>query len=329
MSVFFQLTRNTFRECLREPVFFLILGSALLMIGFLPAVTLFVFSRQVWMVVDSALALTLLLGFTAAALSATQCIRREMTNGTVLLLLSKPVSRFAYISAKVCGIAAAQFVFGVICCTAASIAAAAASNHFHFDALGLLIFFLIFAGCAVFGALRNYFAGVSFCASCIAALFLILPPYCIFFYSRTRMVAESGIDAAGYTTFVPFSSIFPALVLIVLAVILMGVIASVFAAKFSFLANLLFCLALFLGGLVSGPWLKKMFGEDSFAAALLGSLIPNWQHFWMSSALMNKVPIPAAYLVWSACYVLLYGTVCTLWAAVWFQNTELAKDSRV
>ncbi len=329
MSVFFQITRNTFRECLREPVFFLILATALLMIGFLPAVTLFVFSRQVWMVLDSALALTLLLGFAAAALCASQCIRREMMNGTVLLLLSKPVSRFTYIAAKVSGIVAAQFVFAVICCSAAAIASVIAANHFNFDAAGMLFFFLVFAGCAVFGAVQNYFSGASFCASCISGLFITLPVYGVIIYQKTRSLIASSPELPGYSTFLEFSRLFPALVLIVMALILMGIIASVFAAKFSFLANLLFCLTLFLAGLVSGPWLKASFSGGSFVAALLGSLIPNWQHFWMSEALMNGSEIPVSYLIWNGAYVLLYGVICTLWAAVWFQNTELAKDSRV
>ncbi len=328
MPVFFQLTRNTFRECLREPVFFLILLSAVFVIGFLPAVTLFVFNRQLWMVLDSALALTLLLGFAAAALCASRCIRREMTNGTVLLLLAKPVSRFTYIAAKVTGIAAAQFVFGVICCAATATAAAVAFNYFRIDLAGMLLFFALCAGCAVFGALRNYFAGVSFCSSCTSAMFLTLPVYCGIIYFQVSLIADAP-EVQGYSAFLPFPQLFPALVLIVLALILIGMISSAFAAKFSFAANLLFCLILFLAGLVSAPWLKSVFGDQSFFGSFLGTLIPNWQHFWMSSALMSGAYIPASYVLWTALYVFIYGVICVLWAAAWFQNTELAKDSRV
>lgn len=111
MAVFHQLTLNAFRECLREPVYFLTLIVAVLLIGAMPATTLFVFRQQLWMVLDNALALTLLLGFIAAVLCSTHCIRREMTNGTVLLLLSKPVSRISFIASKVIGIDVAMAVF--------------------------------------------------------------------------------------------------------------------------------------------------------------------------------------------------------------------------
>ena len=39
----FQLARNTFKECLRGPVFFLILFTAVVMIGLFPSLAMFVF----------------------------------------------------------------------------------------------------------------------------------------------------------------------------------------------------------------------------------------------------------------------------------------------
>ncbi len=329
MLLFFQLTRNTFRECLREPVFFLTIAAALLVIGSLPAVTLFVFSRQLYMILDNALALTLLLGFVAAALCATRCIRREMMNGTVLLLLSKPVPRFAYITAKILGINGAMAVFAVICCSATMIAALVALNPFHIDRTALLLYFLVFGGSAAFGAVRNYLSQVSFAANTILALLFSLPVLAGVCYGKANATLTVNDELSAMASFLPFAKLFPALLLIVLAVLLIATISAAFATRFSFLTNLFLCLGVFLAGLVSGPLMNRIAGVDSFAAAIVGLLIPDWQRFWMSSALSTEAVIPASYVGWSVLYVAVYGIVWTLWAAALFQNSELAKDSRV
>lgn len=80
---------------------------------------------------------------------------------------------------------------------------------------------------------------------------------------------------------------------------------------------------------MSAPWLRSVFGADSAVGALLGAVIPNWQLFWMSSALSSGALIPVRYLLAVTAYVILYCAVCMLWAAAFFQNTEPAKDSRI
>ena len=57
--------------------------------------TMFVFNGQAKMVVDSAMAATLVFGLVAAVVCAAHTVTREIRNGTVLLLLSKPVPRWA------------------------------------------------------------------------------------------------------------------------------------------------------------------------------------------------------------------------------------------
>jgi len=96
---------------------------------------------------------------------------------------------------------------------------------------------------------------------------------------------------------------------------LIGTISAAFATKFSFPANLLFCLALFFFGLISGPWIRATFGAGSATGAILGAIIPNWQLFWMSSALSSGKHIPFSYLLVITGYAVLYSMICLLWAA--------------
>jgi hypothetical protein len=94
MNIFYQLAKNTFKECVREPIFFLMLVTALFLIGMFPTFSLFVFR-----VADKAGhrqldATTMTFGLVVAVLCASHTISREMSNGTVAsFFLSKPVPR--------------------------------------------------------------------------------------------------------------------------------------------------------------------------------------------------------------------------------------------
>ena len=94
MNNLFKIAVNAFRESLREPVYVLMLLGALVVIGHTPWAAIFVFYEQLKLVVDSFMATSLLFGLVIAVLSASHTVAREMRNGTVLLLLSKPVFRW-------------------------------------------------------------------------------------------------------------------------------------------------------------------------------------------------------------------------------------------
>ena len=102
---------NAFRESLREPVYFLMLLAALLLIAHYPPAAIFVFSEQLKLVVDSSMATTLLFGLVVAVLCSSHTVAREMRNGTVLLLMSKPVQRWSFVLGKILGICMAGTLF--------------------------------------------------------------------------------------------------------------------------------------------------------------------------------------------------------------------------
>ena len=130
MNILYRLTQNTFRECVREPVFYLLQLVGLVLIGILPMFSMFVFREQIKLVVDSAMATTMVLGLIAAALCSSHTITREMRNGTVLLLLSKPVPRYTFIVAKLIGVTMALTVFTFSFLAAAFVAIMIARDQF-------------------------------------------------------------------------------------------------------------------------------------------------------------------------------------------------------
>ena len=88
MLIFYKLTRNTFIECIREPVYYLMLLCALCVNGLFPLAAMFVFRQQIKFVVDSVMASSLLFTLVVAVICSAHTISREMRNGTILLLLS-------------------------------------------------------------------------------------------------------------------------------------------------------------------------------------------------------------------------------------------------
>ena len=76
------LERNTFRESLREPIYLLMTLSALVLMGFFPVLTLYVFSAQEKLVIDSAMATMMVFGWGLAIMISSYAISREIDNGT-------------------------------------------------------------------------------------------------------------------------------------------------------------------------------------------------------------------------------------------------------
>jgi len=323
MGIIFQLTKNTLKECLREPVFYLILITALVMIGLFPTMSMFVFRKQIKLVADSSMATTMLFGLFVAVLCAGHTISREMKNGTVLLLMSKPVPRALFVISKILGILTALTAFVLLCCCGTFISLLIAKDQFQLDNPAMIAYFAALALCSVYGGVRNFLSQKSFASHAIGAMLIVIPAVTLIFgFMRVPELSLFGADS-----FIPFKILIPAMLLLFPAVWAMGAISAALAIRLDFISNLMICLAVFLAGLVSQYFLYNWFGP-SVTADILGSLIPNWQYFWMADALTNAAPIPASYVIWAYVYVLFYIVIWAFWAMFLFHDSELARDAR-
>ena len=75
MFTVFRLSMNACRECLREPVYYLMLLAALIMIGLFPYFSMFVFRQQIRLVCDYFIFCVTVLMFSAT--SQWQCRMRR------------------------------------------------------------------------------------------------------------------------------------------------------------------------------------------------------------------------------------------------------------
>ena len=326
MLIFYKLTRNTFVECVREPVYFLMLASALCINGLYPTAAMFVFREQIKFVIDSVMATSLIFSLVVAVICSAHTISREMRNGTVLLLLSKPVTRFSFVLAKIAGIIASVTVFLFILNASALVAVLIAKDQFRLE-FGLMgVYYGVIAFSALFGGLRNYFRQASFTSNTIWAFLILIPLTAAVFY----LIRVRGMDVHGEIDpeeFIEARHLIPALLLLFPAVWTMGTISAALATRFELVANLTVCTLIFLVGLVSKFFVMQWVGEGMFGS-VLRALLPNWQYFWMADALASRQVIPASYLLWTLLYVLFYIGFWTLLAMAFFNERELAKDSR-
>lgn len=317
MRNFFQIAKNAFREALREPIFFVLLVCALFLIGLFPCLSLFVFREEIKMVVDSSMATTLVFGLITGVLSATHTVSREMRNGTVLLLMSKPVNRWSFVLAKIAGTLTALTVFVFLCDTATLISLYVAADQFQLNFGTLYIYLATLFAAAVYGAIRNYVSQASFSASAVGGLCLALPVL------LTIILLTAFRSGHQFEHF----NVVPALILLFFAVWAMGAITVAFSTRLNMVSNLVVCAALFMLGLVSNYFIGRSI-DGNILMRLLYALIPNWQFFWMADALASQQNIPANYIGWAFAYICLYIGLCALLAMCLFRSKEVAGESR-
>jgi hypothetical protein len=240
-TALYQIAKNTFRESLREPIFLLLLLMALCLIGLFPIFSLFVFSAQEKLVIDSAMATTMVFGWGLAILISSYAISREIDNGTALLLLSKPVQRPVFIIAKIFGILAANTVFCVLCSLATLISLRIASDQFRLDYTVMGVYFGAIALAFVIAGIYNYITRSSFPMAAVLALLVLIPMVAVFAHFLPYEGQRVGLSRA----------LVPALLLIVFSVWAMGSLATALSTRFGLISNLLLCLVLFILGLMS------------------------------------------------------------------------------
>lgn len=116
-SQLFSITRNTFIEAIRQPIFVvLILGGALVM-AIAPSMSAYSMepgSGDNKMLVDLGLGNLWLVGMLLAAFTATGAVNAEMESKTALTVVSKPVPRPVFVVGKFLGVSGALLIANLL-----------------------------------------------------------------------------------------------------------------------------------------------------------------------------------------------------------------------
>ena len=247
MYAFFQIAHQTFRECLRLPVLFVLNLASLLLIGIHPVIALFVFREQQKLVTDGALATIFLFGWIAAVICASHTVHREINEGTILLVLSKPVGKATFVLAKVTAVLAVLTLFVWMNGIGTFLAVRISAHQFELDGTILFMYFAgIFLACII-GAAGNFLARTSFPSTALIVLGIILTVTALAVYWLLEF--ENGYRWENYIGY--SRNLIAAIVLLLLAILIMGSVATSFSVYFSLLSNMILCGVIFLLGLIS------------------------------------------------------------------------------
>jgi len=96
---------NTFKESIRQPIFYIILVSSMLLIYLSPFFTFFAFWEEIKMIKDMGLATVTMATLLLALFSASSVIADEIDRKTAMTVLCKPLGREQFIIGKFFGIA--------------------------------------------------------------------------------------------------------------------------------------------------------------------------------------------------------------------------------
>ena len=100
MRKLFALSKNTFLEILRQPIYAIIIIAALLLFFISPSITMYTMSDDNKLLREIGLSTLFLTSLFIAIFSASGAVAEEIENKTILTVLSKPVRRPIFVFSK-------------------------------------------------------------------------------------------------------------------------------------------------------------------------------------------------------------------------------------
>lgn len=302
-------------DIIRQPGFLLISAFGMGLITLLPLLLTQTLGESARLVRDNGLAVHWTFGLLLGSYAASSTLARETALGTAALVLSKPVSRSLFFLAKFAGAAAATLLFSLGAGMATLLSARMAAGYFVLDwragapALAAPVLAFLIAG------ILNYRDRGPFVSRAFSWMLILY---------AAALAWACAIDPEGHRCAFGAAMdwrLAPAGLLIAVALLMLTGLAGLLATRLDTVPTLILCSLAFLLGLVS----DHLFGRaphPSAAAAVLGGLVPNWQHFWLADALSGDGRIPWAYVGHASAYGALHLGGLLLLGLLSFRSAE-------
>lgn len=284
------IARATTKEAIRQPVFPILLGLAVIVIGGNYYVPFFSLGEDTKMFIDCGLAIilfsTLLLSIWTASIS----VAEEIEGKTAMTLLSKPITRRQFIVGKYVGIAQAALLMVI--------------------AAGVVLFVLTYFK---FGYDQRE-SGRTQPDKYVLTDVSWLP--------EGRMMPMPEEERWSVAV-----KILPALSLIFMEVAVMTALSVAISTRLPMLINLVACFGIFVVGHLTPVLVDSTFREIApvrFMANLIATILPKLDNFNMSAAVATGKEIPLSYLGVSTVYCTAYVAAAILLAFLMFEDRDLA-----
>ncbi len=327
------VAKNTCIETIRQPVYAIIILSALLLMAMAPALSAFTLDEDIKLLRELGLSTLFLAGLFIAVFSATGAITEEIETGTITTVLSKPISRPVFVVGKFFGLAGAVALAHLIC----SIAYLMVIRHGVLETARDEVDWTVIAAAGgailltlAITAFLNYTYDRHFSATAVTLGALTLGIGALFL---TIVDPEWTINPAG-NEFHAFDIY--AAVLLLLALVTLVALAVLFSTRFNVVVTLTCCVGVFLLGLIS-DWVfgrfavrslsdpaYELFDKVGIVLARIGTVIvPNLQIYWVSDAIYETGVVPAGYLLIALGYTVLYTAGILALSIALFQKRQI------
>lgn len=313
------IAANAFREAIRQPVHAVLVVAGLLALLLNVNIAAYTLEDDNKLLVDMGLSTLLLVGILLAAFTATATLSREIETKTVLVVVSKPVPRWALVVGKFLGVAAAiglaywllavTFLITVRHRVQTSVRL---EDTYDGPVLAFGVAAVVLA--LVISAAANYLYRRPFPStfSVVAAVAATAAWGLISCVSRSWRLQYPATDQD------PQLAI--GLAMVFLAVLVLAAVAVAASTRLGQMATLLVASGTFLLGLV-GEYLLSL--ADSRLAVPLAAVVPNLQLFWPADAFTQGHAIPAWHLGWLAAYAVALVSAALSLAVLLFQSRDV------
>lgn len=319
MYTLLTIAKNTLTETLRQPVYAIIIITAILLFLLSPSLTMYTMGDDNKLLRELGLSTLFLTSLFIAIFSASGAVAEEMENKTITTVLSKPVKRPIFIVAKFLGVAAAVTLSHYICTIALlmtirhGVLESASETH---DWTVICTAATIILGVLLLSTFFNYTYDWRFTSTAIT-LGGIFATFGIVFLSFIDRDWQFNPKNNGINMFDIYGSF-----LLLLAAIIISALALAFSARFNIVVTLAGCIGIFLLGLIS-DYAFGRFAQTHLWAKIGRFLVPNLQIFWISDAIYEGSVVPLKYIIISASYALCYTTAILALAVALFQRRQV------
>ncbi len=333
------ISRNTFTESIRQPVFVVLIFVASLVLLLNPQLAAYTMDNDNKMMIDMGLSTLFLTGLLLAAFTATGVLSEEVEKKTVLTVVSKPVARPLFVVGKYLGVAAAlavaMWILAVVfLLTVRHGVMQTAGDQFDMPVilLGLAAWVLALALAAGGNYLYHWVFTSVFVKSLAALLTLTILLVLLIAPGWNLQSLAFEFSHEGHW---PGGQLLIVMLLVFEAVMLLTSVAIAVSTRLGMIMTILICAGVFMLGLVSetmlGPSSRAATSDATGLGAGVGWLVgrvtywalPNLQFLWLADALPRELHVPLSHVAWLTGYAVLQIAAVLCLAVALFQTREV------
>jgi ABC-2 type transport system permease protein len=313
------IAKNTFVETLRQPVYAVIIGTALLLFLLSPSLSMYTMDDDNKLLRELGLSTLFLASLFIAIFSASGAVAVELENKTIMTVLTKPVQRPIFVIAKFLGVIAAVALAHYLCTIALlmtirhGVIESASDTHDWtvVSAAGAVV-----VATLLLSAFFNYAYDWKFTSTAVVVA-AVLATFAIVFLAFIDRDWKFDPAKNGINTLDIYGA-----VLLFLAAVIIAALAVAISVRFNIVVTLSACIGVFLLGLIS-DYVFGRFADTHLWAQVGRFLVPNLQVFWISDAIYEGTAVPFKYILITASYALCYAGGILALAIALFQRRQV------